>query len=609
MCGIVGYCGHRKLVPLLFDCLKRLEYRGYDSAGMAILAENKIKVYKQKGLVSELERRIPSGIISGVGIGHTRWATHGKPSDKNAHPFLSCNGRLALAHNGIIENYKELKELLIRKGHKFSSETDSEVLVHLIEDYCSKDSFEKAVRKALLKVKGSYAIVVIDSNKRKLIGARVESPLTIGLGNREYFLASDIPAFLKYTNKVIVLKDNEFVTLDYKSSKIEIKSLATGKLLRKEVQKISWKPTEIEKSGFEHFMLKEIFDQPRSIREAFRGRILELTPKVILEGIPEKELKKIDEIKLLGCGTSYHAALIGSYFISKLAKIRASAELASEFQYGENILTKDAIVLGISQSGETADTLSALRSAKEQGYKTLALVNVLESSLTKLSEYSIYLRCGPEICVAATKSFLNQLVVLALFAIQLGIVKGTLNLDYARDLLLEIKKLPRYVEKILAEKLSIAKIAEKLSKAPYVFFIGRAVNYPTALEGALKLKEIAYLPAEGYAAGELKHGPFALLTKNIYAIPIAVKDNTYELMLSTIGEIKAREAKVIAIGETYDTELEKYVDNVLSIPKLEPLLTPIPITVIFQLLSYYTAKLRGCEIDKPRNLAKSVTVK
>lgn len=605
MCGIIGYCGAREAQKIISDGLKKLEYRGYDSAGLAVVSGDKIKLYKKKGTVNELIRSTPT--ISGkLAIGHTRWATHGEPSDSNAHPFLSCDGSIALAHNGIIENYLLLREKLLKKGHKFSSETDSEVLVHLIESYYD-GNLEKAVRKALAEVKGSYAIAVIHSKEKKLVCARLESPLVVGIGDKEYFIGSDVPAFLQHTRKAVYLEDGELAVLDSVSQRLTVKNL-NNKILKKEVQNISWSIDEIEKRGYDHFMLKEIHEQPKSIRETIRGRISEQASEVILDELSDRQLEKINEVKLLGCGTSYNAALIGSWLISTLAKIKASAELASEFRYSNAILDKDALVLGITQSGETADTLAAVRKAKEQGYKTLALVNVLGSSITRVADSSLYIRCGPEICVAATKSFLAQLVMLTLLAVKLGTIKKTINLEDAKTILVAVKRLPRDIQKILDDAKSIIELAKDLSNAQLVFFIGRNVNYATALEGALKLKEIAYIPAEGYAAGELKHGPFALLTKDVLVAAIAVKDQTYDLMLSTIGEVKARGAKVVAIGEEDDTELEKYADAVLSIPKGHVLLSPIPISVIYQLLAYYTAKRRGCEIDKPRNLAKSVTV-
>ncbi|MEW6069710.1 MAG: glutamine--fructose-6-phosphate transaminase (isomerizing) [Candidatus Thermoplasmatota archaeon] len=607
MCGIIGYCGTREAQQIIFEGLKRLEYRGYDSVGLAIVSGNKIKVYKQKGYIDELIRSTPK-TQGKLAIGHTRWATHGKPSDNNAHPFLSCDGSIALVHNGIIENYLLLKEALVRKGHKFSSETDSEVLVHLIENHYNKNrNFEEATRKALLEVKGSYAIAVIHVKEKKLIGARSESPLVVGIGDKEYFIASDIPAFLQHTKKVMYIEDGELAVLDWESKKIKIKNLR-NEILKKEVQEISWSVEDIEKAGYEHFMLKEIYEQSETIRETIRGRISELSTEVILEELKDERLEKISEVKLLGCGTSYHAALIGSKLISGLAKIKASAELASEFRYGTSILDKDALVIGITQSGETADTIGALRKAKEQGCKTLSLVNVLGSSITRIADSSIYIRCGPEIGVAATKSFSAQLVTLILFAVKLGLLHKTLSLEDAKAVLTAVKRLPRDIQKILEEPEAIIKLAKDLSKAQFVFFIGRNINYATALEGALKLKEISYIPSEGYAAGELKHGPFALLTKDIPVIGIAIRDQTYDLMLSTIGEVKARDARMIVVGEEDDTELEKYADVVLRIPHVYPLLSPVLATVIFQSLAYYIAKERGCEIDKPRNLAKSVTV-
>lgn len=607
MCGIIGYIGHRDAYDILFEGLKKLEYRGYDSAGIAVL-KNRILVCKKKGTVDKLKKN-SSKLYGCLGIGHTRWATYGKPCDKNAHPFLSCDGSTALVHNGIIENHIALRAELENKGHEFTSDTDTEVLVHLIEEFHKNKKLEDAIRDALRKVKGSYAIAVISKKEpNKIVVARSESPVVIGVGKGETFVSSDSPAFLKYTRKAVYLEDGEIAVV--KRNAIEVKTLS-GKNIKKRIRKIPWNPEEVEKAGYEHFMLKEIHEQPRAIRETLRGRISETEPKITLNElntISDAQIKSLRQVLFTGCGTSFHACLVGKYFMENLAKIRCSAELSSELKHEDILIDPNSLVVAVTQSGETADTIAALEKAKSSGYRTTAIANVLDSSITRIASTALYTRCGPEISVAATKSFVSQLVLLALLSLKFGDARNALDKETIKTIVTSLKALPRDVQKTIDGKEKIEKIARKLSNAKHVFFIGRGINMPIALEGALKLKEISYIHAEGYAAGELKHGPFALLDSSTPVVAIAVKDKTYDMMLNTIGEIKARDAEVIAIADEGNNEIEDFADECITIPKNNYLLSPVLITVIFQMLAYYTAKYRNCAIDMPRNLAKSVTV-
>jgi glucosamine--fructose-6-phosphate aminotransferase (isomerizing) len=599
MCGIVGYSGQGPSVPILIESLKRLEYRGYDSAGIAVFNGGGIEVHKDKGRIVDLEKALP--IISGtVGIGHTRWATHGKPNKINAHPHVS--GNIAVVHNGIIENYQQLREKLTQAGYIFSSETDTEALAHLINHYYKAD-FIEAVISALNEVKGSYAIAVLCGCE--LVAARKDSPLVIGIGNHQNFIASDIPAILKYTRKIIYLNDMEiaYVTPD-NISFFDI----SRRPVQKEINIIDWDLEAAEKSGYEHFMLKEIHEQPKALHETFAGRISELEGTVNFDGlnITESQIREISRISMIACGTSYNAGLLGKYLLEQLAGVHVDVEIASEFRYSHS--SPGSLVIGISQSGETADTLAALREAKSFGGRSLAITNVMGSTITRDADNSIYMRSGPEIGVAATKTFMSQLGVLYLLALYFGKCKGKLSSDRTKRMLVSMKQIPAQITRILGNKEIIKEYARKYSQSNDIFFIGRTFNYPVALEGALKLKEISYIHAEGYAAGELKHGPLALITKNTPVIALATRGITYDKMLNNIKEVKAREAPVMAVAEEKDGEIEKYVDAVVRVPATDEMLAPMLLTVAVQLFSYYTAKERNCPIDQPRNLAKSVTV-
>lgn len=599
MCGIIGYSGRKQAAPILINSLERLEYRGYDSAGIAVFNDNTLEVYKDKGRIADLEKILPS-IKGTVGIGHTRWATHGRPNKINAHPHTS--GNIAVVHNGIVENYQQLREKLTQLGYVFVSETDTEVLAHLVNHYY-KNNLMDAVVSALKEIKGSYAIAVLCGSE--LVAARKDSPLVIGVGENENFIASDIPAILKYTRKMVFLEDMEIASLTpdsvlfFDSNKRQIE---------KQISLIDWDLEAAEKSGYEHFMLKEIHEQPRALHETFAGRISELEGAIVLESLnlTEAEIKDISRINIIACGTSFNAGLLGKYLFEQFSDVHVDVEIASEFRYAHS--SPGSLVIVISQSGETADTLAALREAKSYGCKTLAITNVMGSTITREVDSVIYTRSGPEIGVAATKTFISQLGVIYLLALYFGKCKGKISSDRMKRMLVSLKQLPAQITRILSNKEFMEIYAQTFSKANDIFFIGRTFNYPIALEGALKLKEISYIHAEGYAAGELKHGPLALITQNTPVVAIATRGITYDKMVNNIKEVKAREAPVLAIADEKDNEIEKYVDGVIKIPSTEDIMYPILSTVVVQLLSYYTAKARYCTIDQPRNLAKSVTV-
>ena len=593
MCGIIGYAGKRNAQPVLLNSLQRLEYRGYDSCGIA-LWDRDIKVYKDAGRVGELRKTLPEH-DSKVGMGHTRWATHGKPSQINAHPHTDCSLRIAVVHNGIINNFQRLREQLTEEGHRFCSETDTEVIPHLIEKYYQGD-LEQAVRTALSDIEGSYAIIVLHIDYQGLIVARNESPLIIGIGDKENFVASDVPAVLDYTDRVLYLEDGDLGIVA--GGKIRITN--QGEEVKREEHRVSWSIEDAQKAGYEHFMLKEIHEQPKVIQDTFRGYVSMIEPRVDL-GI-EKDIE-FRNILILACGTSYHAALIGKYVIEKLARIPVRVELASEFNSMDAALDR-TWAIGITQSGETADTQKALKKAKSLGCWTLAIANVMGSSATRLADRFFYTRAGPEISVAATKSFIAQLIALYL----LGLSLAKTDIKYLESSTTALRLLPNKVRSLLNREDRIADFGKYLAGYENAFFVARGINYPVALEGALKLKEISYIHAEAYAAGELKHGPFALLTPDTPVIAITAPDDTYEKMLVNIKEIKARESPLIALAEEGDEEIEKFADQVIWIPKVDRLFSPVVNTVALQLLAYYTAKERGCSIDLPRNLAKSVTV-
>ncbi len=602
MCGIVGYIGFRNAKEVILDCLKRLDYRGYDSAGVALLEKDELKVFKEVGEIEVLEKKIPN-IDATSGIGHTRWATHGEVSKRNAHPHLSCNGKIVVVHNGIIENFKKLREELEQRGHKFKSDTDTEVIAHLIEESYN-DNLKDAVYSAIEKIRGYYAIVVLSGEEPGIIvGARRESPLVIGIGDNENFLTSDIPALLRYTNRVIYLDDGEVCVLSKNS--VDIFD-SNKRKIEKKIHLVDWNIEDAEKSGFPHFMLKEIYEQPHAIQQTLIGRISEIGQSIEFNRDAEVLLNNnLTSITIVACGTSFYAGLVGKYIIEHLAGIPTYLELASEYRYF-GVRDSNSLVIAITQSGETADTLGALREAKNIGCKTLVITNVIGSSATRIADAFILTQSGPEIGVAATKTFTSQILILFLIALKLAGDK--ISVEELSRYISSLRGLSKDVRRVLEESDDILKIAEKIKNSQSVFFIGRGINYPLSLEGALKLKEISYIHAEGFPAGELKHGPFALLTEKTPVIAIITKDKTYDKMITNIGEVKARHSPVIAIADEDDEEIEKYADFVIRFPSNSTLLSCIPIAVILQLLAYHTANLRGCEIDKPRNLAKSVTV-
>ena len=603
MCGIIGYVGFREAKNVLIESLKRLDYRGYDSAGIGVI-DNELQVFKEVGEIANLEKEI--SVVKGtIGVGHTRWATHGKVSKENAHPQVSCNKKIALVHNGIIENFKKLREDLEKEGCKFTSQTDTEVIVHLIdEEY--EGSLEDAVFSALKKIQGSYAIVVVcEDEPGKIVGARKESPLVIGVGDNENFLASDIPALLKYTNRVTYLDDGELCVITKNSTKVFDEN---KKEVSKKEELIEWDFKEAEKSGFPHFMLKEIYDQPDAIHQTLRGRVSGIERSVDFPDNVEKLLDSdLDSINIVACGTSFYAGLVGKYLIEKLTDVPVFVDLASEYRYF-GTRNKSSLVIAITQSGETADTLAALKEAKNSDCRTLVITNVIGSTATRVADGFILMQSGPEIGVAATKTFTSQIIVLFLIALKIAVLRNKLGSDEVYKYILNLKELPRQIREVLDRSDEISDIAKHIKDANSVFFIGRGINYPLSLEGALKLKEISYVHAEGFAAGELKHGPFALLTKDTPVVAIVTKDSTYNKIIANIGEVKARGPKVIAIADDNDTEIDKHADFVLRFPSNSRLLSCFSITVILQLLAYHVANLRGCSIDKPRNLAKSVTV-
>jgi len=611
MCGIVAYIGHQQAFPIILEGLKRLEYRGYDSAGISVLDDG-IKTVKKKGKVSKLEAAAKEKDVSGtIGIGHTRWATHGKPDDINAHPHLSGNGRLAIIHNGIIENYNTLKKALTDRGHTFISETDTEVLVHLIEEYQQKENLDitEAVRLALEKAVGAYAIVVLDKNNPDvLVGARKSSPLVMGIGNGEYFLASDASPIIKYTNKVIYLNDEEIVSI-HSNGNYEVTNLK-NELQDHEIKELDLKIEELEKEGFDHFMLKEIYQQPTTISESMRGRINAHDGWVVVGGMQQyiNRIMNAKRIIFAACGTSWHSALVAEYIFEELARIPVEVEYASELRYRNPIIHADDVIIAISQSGETADTLAALEMAKEKGALLYGIVNVVGSSIARFTHCGSYTHAGPEIGVASTKAFTSQLTVLTLMALNLGHRRGTISEDYFRQLAYALESIPDKVEKVLQSNEKIKSIAKEIKDVSNALYLGRGYNFPVALEGALKLKEISYIHAEGYPAAEMKHGPIALIDENMPVIIIATNMSAYDKIVSNVQEVKARKAMVISIVTEGDTKIKEMSDYTIEIPETEAPLSPLLSVIPLQLLAYHIAVLRGCDVDQPRNLAKSVTV-
>ncbi len=610
MCGIVGYVGKRDALPVIIKGLKRLEYRGYDSAGVALL-NGSLEVTKKKGKVSDLEKALEGKEHKAtIGIGHTRWATHGEPNDKNAHPHSSSDGKLVIIHNGIIENYASLKKELEKSGHSFSSDTDSEVLIHLIEEIKkqNKCSTEEAVRLALNEVVGAYAIVVLSADDgRQLVAARKGSPLVIGIGNGEFFIASDATPIIEYTNNVTYLNDQEIAVI--KDGKLSVKTLSNVSK-NPFIQKLEMDLEDIEKGGYPHFMLKEIFEQPKSIFDTMRGRLLSKTGQLAINGIEQylNRFLNADRIIMVGCGTSWHAGLIGEYLIEELSRIPVEVEYASEFRYRNPVIRDTDIVIAISQSGETADTLAAIELAKSKGALIFGVCNVVGSSIARASHGGAYIHAGPEIGVASTKAFTSQVTILTMIALVLGIKKGTISVSRFQELLIALDSIPGKVESILANADQILEIAKSFYKASNILYLGRGFNFPVALEGALKLKEISYIHAEGYPAAEMKHGPIALIDEDMPVVFIATKDGSYEKIVSNIQEVKARKGKVIAIVTEGDAELKEMADFSFEIPSIPDPLVPLLAVIPLQLLSYHIAILRGCNVDQPRNLAKSVTV-
>ncbi|MCI1188392.1 glutamine--fructose-6-phosphate transaminase (isomerizing) [Hymenobacter sp. DH14] len=610
MCGIVAYLGHREACPIILKGLHRLEYRGYDSAGVALL-NGDLTVYKKKGKVSDLEAFIAEkNTHANVGMGHTRWATHGEPNDENAHPHYSTSERIAIIHNGIIENYAALKTHLQQQGHVFHSDTDTEVFVNLIEEIQKQNScsLEEAVRLALHEVVGAYAIVVLSKDApNQLIAARKGSPMVIGIGDGEYFIASDATPIIEYTNEVVYVNDYEIAVI--RDGQLEIRSREDVSQTPY-IQKLEMELDSIEKGGYPHFMLKEIFEQPRSILDSMRGRLELEAGHLNMGGIRAYEQKFINaqRIIVVACGTSWHAGLVAEYLIEDLARIPVEVEYASEFRYRNPIITERDIVIAISQSGETADTLAAIELAKSKGATIFGICNVVGSSIARATDAGAYTHAGPEIGVASTKAFTAQVTVLTLLAMIMGQKRGTITDTKLRELMIELETIPAKVEKALKLDAQIQEIAEEFKDATNFLYLGRGYNFPVALEGALKLKEISYIHAEGYPAAEMKHGPIALIDENMPMVVIATRDSSYEKVVSNIQEVKARKGRIIAVVSEGDTVIPAMAEYVIEVPHTSEVLMPLVSVVPLQLLSYHIAVLRGCNVDQPRNLAKSVTV-
>ncbi|WNB17749.1 glutamine--fructose-6-phosphate transaminase (isomerizing) [Marivirga arenosa] len=610
MCGIVAYIGHQNASEIILKGLKRLEYRGYDSAGIALMNDG-LNIYKKQGKVAELESFLKDkNTKSTIGIGHTRWATHGAPSDENAHPHFSQSGDLAIIHNGIIENYSSLRKDLENKGYTFKSETDTEVFINFIEDiYKNNDgSLEEAVRLALTKVIGAYAIVVMSKDHpNQLIAARKGSPLVIGVGKGEYFLASDATPIVEYTNEVIYVNDYEIALI--KDGDISIRDTKDVKMTPY-IQKVDMELEAIEKGGFEHFMLKEIFEQPKSIKDCFRGRLMANEGKLVLGGIRDysNALINAERIVIVACGTSWHAGLVAEYIFEEFCRIPVEVEYASEFRYRNPVIKEGDIVIAISQSGETADTLAAMELAKSKGAIVLGVCNVVGSSISRVSHEGVYTHAGPEIGVASTKAFTAQLTVLTMIALKTAFRKGTIAEQRYREILVDLENIPAKVEKALKTDKQVEGIAELFKDARNFLYLGRGYNFPVALEGALKLKEISYIHAEGYPAAEMKHGPIALIDEEMPVVVIATRDSSYDKIVSNIQEVKARKGKVIAVVSEGDSLIPSMVDHTIEVPGTHEALMPMVSTIPLQLLSYHIAVMRGANVDQPRNLAKSVTV-
>jgi len=607
MCGIVGYIGKKQAVPILIEGLKKLEYRGYDSAGIAVISDKQLIIQKIAGRVAKLETLVSeTKIDSTVGIAHTRWATHGEPSDANAHPHTDCKGNIAVVHNGIIENYTSIRKYLTKKGHKFRTETDTEVIAHLIEEHYDGDLL-RAVRIALSEVEGTYGVAIVSiDHPEELICARNGSPLVIGDGGDEYFVASDAAPIVPYTRHVIYLEDGEIAC--FKDGGFTISTLEAQEIKPK-ISEISWTLGQIEKGGFAHFMLKEIFEQPLTLRNAIRGRLNWAEGTARLDGLDrhKKELENVDRIIITACGTAWHAGLIGEYMIEEMARVPVEVEYASEFRYRSPVVDSNTILYAISQSGETADTLAALREAKRRGATTLGICNVVGSTIARETDGGVYIHAGPEIGVASTKTFSSQIMVLSLISLLMGRMR-TISVEKGRQIIEAIRRIPEQVEQILKLDKRIQEIAKDFYRKRNFLFLGRGYNFPVALEGALKLKEISYIHAEGYPAAEMKHGLIALIDRNMPVVFVAIRDSVFEKVVSNIEEVKSRKGIVIAITTEGDKEIESRINYCIPIPKTIDILTPLLTVVPLQLLAYHIAVMRECDVDKPRNLAKSVTV-
>ena len=610
MCGIVGFVGEGDAVPVLLGGLARLEYRGYDSAGLACVQQGSLQLRRAVGKLRNLEKLVQAQpLITSVGVGHTRWATHGRPNEANAHPHTSASGRLAIVHNGIVENYLALRSELQAQGVVFKSETDSEVLAHLIEKaQAGGANLPDAVRAALKRVEGSYALVVVSADEpERLVAARLGSPLVLGLGKHCNYIASDVPAVLEHTRDVVYLEDGEVA--EVRGTDWKVTDLA-GLPRTKTVQRVTWDPIQAEKAGYKHFMLKEIFEQPRAIEDTLRGRIDKVNGDVYLEelGLTAEQVLALQKVVLVACGTSWHAALVGKFLIEDLARLGVEVDIASEFRYRDPLVGPGSLVVGISQSGETADTLAALRLAKEKGATVLAICNVVGSTMTREAHGTVYTHAGPEIGVASTKAFTAQLAALALLAVYLGRRRQSLTAARAKDLLTHLREVPGLMQRCLEGEPAVQALAARFYACRDLLYLGRGVNYPIALEGALKLKEISYIHAEGYPAGEMKHGPIALIDENLPVVAIAVRGKVHDKTVSNIQEARARGGQVVAVVSEGDHSLDAQTVATLTVPDCEELLSPLLVSLPLQLLAYHMAVKRGCDVDQPRNLAKSVTV-
>jgi glutamine---fructose-6-phosphate transaminase (isomerizing) len=619
MCGIVGYVGKKRVVPVIIEGLRKLEYRGYDSAGIAVAGNGAgLQVRRAEGKLRNLEEAIRLKPLDGTyGIGHTRWATHGRPTEENAHPHRDCTGKIVVVHNGIVENYVTLKKKLREEGHTFTTETDTEVIAHLVEQHAKggKVSLEEAVRKTVNELSGVFALAIISVDEpNKIVAARNGPPSVIGIGKDEYFVASDIPAILAHTRDVFFLADGDLAVITPEGVKL---TDFNGKPIKREVQRITWDPIMAEKGGFKHFMLKEIYEQPRAVRDTWLGRVSQDSGKVFLDEmeITEDEFRKFKAIQISACGTSWHAGLAGKFMIERLARIPVDVDYASEFRYRDPITGPDELTVLITQSGETADTIAAQREAKAKGSKTLAICNVVGAMIAREASGTVYTHAGPEIGVASTKAFTSQLTALFLLALHLAELRGTVNTKQAQEMIRELTRIPGKLESLLTHEEAIEELAKTYQKAQDFLFLGRGIHYPIALEGALKLKEISYIHAEGYPAGEMKHGPNALIDESLPVVIIATKDDDdpnsvlrYEKTISNLKEVKARSGKVIAIATEGDEEIKEAADHVIYIPHAPEIFAPILEIVPMQLLAYHIAVRRGCDVDQPRNLAKSVTV-